>query len=40
MSIKGVSYVSMDEKLIQEEEPISSQDILVGEDTNFFLNGR
>ena len=40
MSIKGVSYVSIDEKLMQEEEPISSQDILVGEDTNFFLNGR
>ena len=40
MSIKGVSYVSMDEKLIREEEPTSSQDLLVGEDTNFFLNGR
>lgn len=40
MSIKGVSYVSLDEKLKQEEEPRSSEDLLVGEDTNFFLNGR
>lgn len=40
ISIKGVSYVFIGEKLIREEEPRSSEDILVGEDTNFFLNGR
>jgi hypothetical protein len=40
MSIEGVSYVSIEEKLIQEEEPRSSEDIMVGEDKNFFLNGR
>ena len=40
MSIEGVSYISIEEKLIQEEEPRSSEDIMVGEDKNFFLNGR
>ena len=39
ISIKGVSYVSINEKLKREEEPVSSKEILVGEDTNFFLNG-
>ena len=40
ISINNVAYVSIREKLIKEEEPQSSKDILVGEDTNFFLNGR
>lgn len=40
ISIKGVAYTFIEEKLIREEEPVSSKDILVGEDKNFFLNGR
>lgn len=40
LSIDGVSYTCISEKLMKEEEPQSSKDILVGEDTNFFLNGR
>lgn len=40
LSIDNVSYVTISERLVREEEPNSSKDILVGEDTNFFLNGR
>ena len=40
LSIDKVGYISINEKLIKEEEPQSSKDILVGEDDNFFLNGR
>lgn len=40
LSIKGVAYVYIDEKLYDEEERRDSEDLLVGEDTNFFLNGR
>lgn len=40
ISIKNVAYTFVNEKLKTEEEPRSSEDILVGEDTNFFLNGR
>lgn len=38
ISIEGVAYVSIAEFLTREPEPKTSQDILVGEDTNFFLN--
>lgn len=40
LSIDNVSYTAISEKLMKEEEPQSSKDILVGEDDNFFLNGR
>lgn len=40
ISIQNVSYVSVSERLKEEVEPRSSEDILVGEDDNFFLNGR
>lgn len=40
LSIPGVSYVFIGEKLLEEPEPLSSEDLLVGENTNFFLNGR
>jgi hypothetical protein len=39
LSIDNVAYVTISEKLVREEEPSSSKDILVGEDDNFFLNG-
>lgn len=39
-SVKGVYYVYISERLQTENEPISSEELLVGEDTNFFLNGR
>lgn len=39
ISIENVSYTFISERLKTEEEPRSSQDILVGEDNNFFLNG-
>jgi len=39
LSINGVAYVSITEKLKREPEPITSKDILVGEDDNFFLKG-
>ena len=39
ISINNVAYVTISEKLKQEAEPLTSKDILVGEDTNFFLNG-
>lgn len=38
LSINGVAYVSIAEFLTKEPEPNTSKDILVGEDTNFFLN--
>ena len=40
LSIQNVCYVFMTEKLKREEEPISSKQIEVGEDENFFLIGR
>lgn len=40
ISIDDVWYVTISEKLQKEPELKSSQDILVGKDTNFFLNGR
>ena len=40
LSIKRVAYVYIDEKLYKEEERRDSEDLLVGEDSNFFLNGR
>lgn len=40
ISIDGVAYVSIAEHLVCEPEPRTSEDILVGEDTNFFLNNR
>lgn len=40
ISIDGVAYVSIAEYLVKEPEPKTSEDILVGEDTNFFLNNR
>jgi hypothetical protein len=38
LSIKNVAFVSFEERLITPPEPITSEDILVGEDDNFFLN--
>lgn len=38
ISLDGVAYVSIAEHLVKEPEPRTSEDILVGEDTNFFLN--
>lgn len=40
ISVDGVTYITISERLVREEEPISSKDILVGENDNFFLNGR
>lgn len=40
ISIDGVTYVTISERLLREEEPIASKEILVGENKNFFLNGR
>lgn len=40
ISIKNVCYCYIGNKLKVEEEPRSSQDILVGEDENFFLHNR
>lgn len=39
ISILDVAFVTFSEKLKKETEPLKSQDILIGEDTNFFLNG-
>ena len=39
ISIEGVAYVSVKERLKREPEPNTSKDILVGEDDNFWLNG-
>ncbi len=40
ISIPNVAYCYIGNKLLTEEEPRSSEDILVGEDINFFLNNR
>ena len=40
ISVPGVAYVYFEEKLKREDEPRSSEDLLVGENSNFFLNGR
>ena len=40
ISVDDVAYLYISERLISEPEPVSSDDILVGEDTNFFLLGR
>lgn len=37
-SLKNVAYISITERLKSEPEPMTSEDILVGEDDNFFLN--
>lgn len=39
LSIDGVSYVTISERLQKENEPVSSKDIPIGEDDNFFLIG-
>lgn len=40
LSIEGVAYVSVQERLKREPEPETSKDIVVGENNNFFLQGR
>lgn len=40
ISIDNVAYVTISERMVKPEEPTSSKEILVGEDDNFFLNGR
>lgn len=40
ISINKVSYTFISEKLQREEEPISSKDLPVGDNDNFFLIGR
>lgn len=40
ISINGVSYTCVSEKLQREAEPVSSKDLPVGDDDNFFLIGR
>jgi hypothetical protein len=40
ISIDNVAYTFIREKLMKAEEPISSKEIPVGEDDNFFLIGR
>lgn len=40
ISIDNVAYVTISEKMLCPEEPVSSKEILVGENDNFFLNGR
>lgn len=40
ISIKNVAYVSLNEGLREEVEPRSSEQILVSEEENFFLNNR
>lgn len=39
LSIDNVSYVTISERLKREEEPRSSEDMIVDENNNFFLNG-
>lgn len=39
ISIEGVAFVTISEKLLSPPEPLSTKEILVNEDTNFFLNG-
>ncbi len=40
ISIPNVAYLFITERLKKENEPLSSKDIEVGKDVNFFLNGR
>lgn len=40
ISIEGVAYVSVKEMLKREPEPKTSEDIIVGDNDNFWLNGR
>ena len=40
ISVNGVAYVSIKETLITPPDPKSSEDILVGDNENFFLNNR
>lgn len=40
ISVDGVGYVSIKEHLISPPEPKSSEEILVGDNDNFFLNNR
>lgn len=40
ISIDNVAYTFITESLMKAEEPVSSKDIKVGEDDNFFLIGR
>lgn len=40
ISIEGVAYVSVKEMLKREPEPRTSEDIIVGDNDNFWLNGR
>lgn len=40
ISIENVAYISLSESLRSDIEPRSSEQILVSEDTNFFLNNR
>lgn len=40
ISIDGVAYTGISERLIREPEPKSSENIQVGEEENFFLNNR
>ena len=40
ISIEGVAYVSIQERLKRDPEPDTSKDIVVGENDNFWLNGR
>lgn len=40
ISINNVAYLYISERLLSPPEPQSSEDILVGEDENFFLIGR
>lgn len=39
LSIDNVCYATISERLVREEEPMSTQDLTVDEDNNFFLNG-
>lgn len=39
IAIPNVAYLYISERLVRDNEPLSSEDILVGEDDNFFLNG-
>lgn len=40
ISVPGVGYYTISERLLRDAEPSSSKDIEVGWDDNFFLNGR
>ena len=39
IAIPNVAYLYISERLVRDNEPLSSEDILVGEEDNFFLNG-